>query len=166
MTLFARSRQPEVRRPAKRTHKNARVTCAELEGAIAAFTAGLARDGLAPQILEKLAVLTYRDSDDEAVRLEKPVPISVDELDAALAENPDAPARAVKVLKRFRALLANAEDEAAGAAAVPVTRAEFDAFRTVVAIALANAQAALRDNSVRLDSNLERVGEHPAQFGL
>jgi hypothetical protein len=136
MKLF--SRKSEAPAAPKPTRKG--VTGAELNVAISAVR-DVMGDCTARQTLERL----WNDigADDSVMKLD--VSVSLAELDKALVEvdkYDELTAATLGPLKRFRALLAKAEEKVAQVDGVPVTRAEFDALVEAVAIVVLNIDAA------------------------
>ncbi len=134
MGLFARKPQAAPAAPAKRGRS---VTCGALNAAIAAVTIEMA-DCKARRTLEALYSLTGDSaSSGDLVKLDGPAPVTLAQLDDALAEAPDEPpAGTLASLTRVRALIAEAEKQAVAVAGEPVTRAEFNAFANAAALAL------------------------------
>ena len=142
MNLFSRSKTQvaPTPTPAKQTRKG--VTGAELSAALSAVR-DVMGDCTARQTLERL--WNHFAADDSIVKLDVSVPVSLAELDKALVEvdkYDELTAATLGPLKRFRALLANAEEKAAQLVTVPVTRAEFDALVEAVSIVVLNIDAA------------------------
>jgi hypothetical protein len=124
MTLFTR-KKPEPAPAPKRTRKSASVTQGELEDAIDAVHAEVYSESSTMHTLEKLWALTGDSaSRAEPLKIEGLGPITAAELDAVLEDIKDVelPASATVALKRTRALLAQAEDQAAAKAATDPLR--------------------------------------------
>jgi hypothetical protein len=160
MNLFSRKPQaPAAPAPVLRIRRG--VTCGELNAAIAAISAVMAADCSTRKTLDALLVLTD-DAADDIVRLNGPAPVTMESLDAAIAEvqGLGLSAGTLSPLNRVRALLAQAAEKAAKVGSVPVTRAEFDALVEAVAIVVSNIDAAhdrLGYADGKLSYRLERI---------
>jgi len=141
MGLFARQIEATPTAPAKRGRNS--VTCGELDAAIAAVNAEM-DTCTTRQTVEALWILTNGAADGDIVNLNGAPPVTCTELDAAIADlrGLGMPAGTLGPLKQIRARIAQAEEQEAKAAAVVVTRAEFDALINAVAIVVANIDAA------------------------
>jgi hypothetical protein len=157
--FFRKSEAPAAPAPVLRIRKG--VTCAELSDAIFAICAEMG-DCSTRRTLEALHVLIDDAGDGDIVKLNGPAPVSLTQFDEALADldNYDLPANTLAPLKRVRSLIAQAAENAAKAASVPVTRAEFDALIEAVAIVVSNIDAAherLGYADGKLGYRLERI---------
>jgi hypothetical protein len=113
------------------------------------------------QTIEALYTLSG-DADGDIVKLGGPAPVTLSQLDDALAEarDLDLPAGTLVPLKRVRELLARAEGRAAAVGSEPVTRAEFDALANAHALALVVIADLLHDpRAGSLDYRLEAAAQ-------
>jgi len=155
MALFARKLETPPPAPAPMRARNG-ITSAELNAAISAVCDAMA-DCTARRTIEALYTL-IDDADGDIVKLNGPAPVTLSQLDDALAEAQkfDLRAGTVGPLKRVRELLARAEKKAAAVGGEPVTRAEFDALANAHALALVVISDLLHDPSAGpLASRLE-----------
>ena len=165
MKFFSRAQ------PAARTKPARKVTCVELDAAIAAVNAELG-PGSTRETLERLASITAAADDNDTVTLDGPAPVTVAELDEALTEVQarELPASALNALKRVRALVVSAETQEAKAGAAPVTRAELDALFAAFAVVVAQldlaAAAPPGHIQAKIGYRLERIAKSPAGYGL
>jgi hypothetical protein len=152
MGLFARKLEtPRVRNS---------VTSAELNAAISAVCEAMATC-TTRATLEALYIL-IDDTADDIVKLNGQAPVTLSQLDDALAEAQELglPAGTLAPLKRVRELLARAEERAAAIGSEPVTRAEFDALANAHALALVVIADLLHDPSAGpLGSRLEAAAQ-------
>jgi hypothetical protein len=159
MGLFARRLKPAPAAPAPTRARNG-VTSTELNAAISAVC-----DAMAPcttrATLEALYILSD-DTADDIVKLNWPAPVTLSQLDDALAEARDLELAAgtLAPLKRVRELIASAEQTAAAVGSEPVTRAEFDALADAHALALVVIADLLHDPMAGpLDFRLEAAAQ-------
>lgn len=148
--------------PAKRARKN--VTAAALESAIAACIAELDPSCATVRTLEQL----YALADDGIVRLNGAAPVTVAELDDALAEVHDLKLpKALSTLKAVRALLAHAAEQAQAAIAAEgaeplfITRRQLDSALDAMGAVVGAAAECFSDTyftKSNLIGDLSRIG--------